>query len=77
MARVLLIPEAVTRLFTDPFFLQLTPSIAEVCNQRGYYFLFDRAPIHATSVILSPIGNELQRHATANPEGKQTCIFSL
>jgi LacI family transcriptional regulator len=33
----LIIPEAVGRLFTDPFFPQLTQGIAEVCNQRGYY----------------------------------------
>jgi len=35
----LIIPEAVTRLFTDPFFPQLTQGIAEVCNQRGYYLM--------------------------------------
>jgi LacI family transcriptional regulator len=33
----LIIPEAVTRLFSDPFFPQLTQGIAEVCNQRGYF----------------------------------------
>jgi LacI family transcriptional regulator len=35
----LIIPEAVTRLFTDPFFPQLTQGIAEVCNQRGYHLM--------------------------------------
>ena len=35
----LIVPEAVTRLFTDPFFPQLTQGIAEVCNQRGYYLM--------------------------------------
>jgi LacI family transcriptional regulator len=35
----LIIPEAVTRLFTDPFFPYLTQGIAEVCNQRGYYLM--------------------------------------
>ncbi len=32
----LIVPEEVTRLFTDPFFLQLIRGVAEVCNQRGY-----------------------------------------
>jgi LacI family transcriptional regulator len=35
----LIIPEAVSRLFTDPFFPQLTQGIAEVCNQRGYHLM--------------------------------------
>ncbi len=35
----LIIPEAVNRLFTDPFFPQLTQGIAEVCNQQGYYLM--------------------------------------
>jgi LacI family transcriptional regulator len=35
----LIIPAAFTRLFTDPFFPQLTQGIAEVCNQRGYYLM--------------------------------------
>ena len=35
----LIIPEALTRLFTDPFFPQFIQGIAEVCNQRGYYLM--------------------------------------
>jgi len=35
----LIIPEVVNRLFTDPFFPQLTQGIAEVCNQEGYYLM--------------------------------------
>ncbi len=35
----LIIPETVSRLFTDPFFPQLIQGIADVCNQRGYYLM--------------------------------------
>jgi LacI family transcriptional regulator len=35
----LIIPEPISRLFIDPFFSQLLPGIAEVCNQRGYYLM--------------------------------------
>ena len=40
----LIIPEAVSRLFTNPFFPQLTQGIAEVCNLRGYYLESHRTP---------------------------------
>src|SRR3989304_3603126 len=35
----LIIPQPVPRLFTDPFFPQLTQGISEVCNRRGYYLM--------------------------------------
>ena len=34
-----IIPEAVTRLFTDPFFLQLLSGITQTCNSQGYQLM--------------------------------------
>lgn len=42
-----IIPEAVTRLFNDPFFPQLTRGIAEVCSRYRYSLVLSMMTTHA------------------------------
>jgi LacI family transcriptional regulator len=43
----IIVPEAVTRLFNDPFFPQLTRGIAEVCSRYHYSLVLSMMTTHA------------------------------